>query len=254
MVALMGVAFLVTAIRLRPDPGELLSGLLVPRIPSGGAIVTLGLVGTTVVPYNLFMGSALARRQRLSDMRLGLAVAIGGGGLISLAIVVVGTTLGGGLEYERLAAVLASRLGEGAEISFALGLFGAGFTSAITAPLAAAITARTLLGRRDDPSWHESSPRYRATWAGVLLVGVLFGVAGIRPVPAIILAQALNGLLLPLVAVFLWIVMNDRTLLGKEGTSSRFHNLVMGAVVAACLVLGLRGIWAAAQNAIAALG
>jgi NRAMP (natural resistance-associated macrophage protein)-like metal ion transporter len=56
LVAVMGVAFLVTAVRLGPDLGELLSGLLVPRVPSGSTVLVLGLVGTTVVPYNLFLG------------------------------------------------------------------------------------------------------------------------------------------------------------------------------------------------------
>jgi len=49
LVAVMGVAFLVTAVRLGPDLGELLKGLLVPRIPVGGTVLVLGLVGTTVV-------------------------------------------------------------------------------------------------------------------------------------------------------------------------------------------------------------
>ena len=51
-----------------------------------------------------------------------------------------GWALGGGLEYPRLAAVLTERFGRAGELSLAFGLFGAGFTSAITAPLAAAIS------------------------------------------------------------------------------------------------------------------
>ena len=123
LVAVMGVAFLVTAIRLGPDLGELLRGLLVPSIPVGGTILVLGLVGTTVVPYNLFLGSALARECKIEEMRWGLAVAIVGGGVISLGVLVVGSALGGGLEYERLAAVLGDRLGRGAGASLAIGLF-----------------------------------------------------------------------------------------------------------------------------------
>jgi Mn2+/Fe2+ NRAMP family transporter len=161
LVALMGVAFLVTAIRLGPDLGELLTGLVVPRIPVGSTVLVLALVGTTVVPYNLFLGSALARDNDLGEMRWGLAVAVIGGGIISLGVLVVGSALGGGLEYERLAMVLGDRLGRGAEASLAIGLFAAGFTSAITAPLAAAITARSLLGEKDDPRWSEGSLRYR---------------------------------------------------------------------------------------------
>jgi Mn2+/Fe2+ NRAMP family transporter len=251
LVAVMGVAFLVTAIRLGPDVGELLRGLLIPSIPAGGTVLVLGLVGTTVVPYNLFLGSSLARDSGLPEMRWGLAVAILGGGIISLGVLVVGSALGGGLQYERLAAVLGDRLGGGAEVSLAIGLFAAGFTSAVTAPLAAALTARSLLGDRDDPRWSEQSLRYRAAWIGVLATGMAFGIADVRPIPVIILAQAFNGLILPLVAVFLWMATNDRQLLGADGVNSKWQNVLMGAVTVVCAVLGGRGLLAAGAGLLA---
>jgi Mn2+/Fe2+ NRAMP family transporter len=254
LVAVMGVAFLVTAVRLAPDAGKLLEGLLVPRIPAGSTVLVLGLVGTTVVPYNLFLGSALARGSRLGEMRWGLVLAVGGGGLISLGVLVVGTALGGGLEYARLGAVLGERLGSGAAWSLAVGLFAAGFSSAITAPLAAAITARTLVGGAERPEWSERSSRFRAVWVGVLLFGAGFGVAGVQPIPVIILAQAFNGLLLPLAAVFLWLTMNDRRLLGERGVNTLAQNALMGAIVVACVALGLRGLAAAVRSAVALLG
>jgi manganese transport protein len=254
LVAFMGLAFVVTAVRLGPEVLDLLTGLVVPRIPAGSTILVLGLVGTTVVPYNLFLGSALARDSDLTEMRWGLGVAVIGGGVISLGVLVVGTALGGGLEYAELASVLDRRLGSGAGTSLALGLFAAGFTSAITAPLAAALAARSLLASADESRWGVNSRLFTAVWVGVLAVGVAFGVAGVRPVPVIILAQAFNGLLLPLVAVFLWKTMNDRHLLGEIGVNSVAQNVVMGAVVTACLVLGLRGLVAALATATKLMG
>jgi manganese transport protein len=206
------------------------------------------------VPYNLFLGSALARDCDLGEMRWGLAVAVVGGGVISLGVLVVGSALGGGLEYERLAAVLDERLGGGAGASLALGLFAAGFTSAITAPLAAALAARSLFGGEGDDRWAPRSARFRAVWMSVLLAGMAFGVADVRPIPVIILAQAFNGLLLPLVAVFLWMTMNDRRLLGDEGVNSMAQNVFMGAVVLVCIGLGLRGLIAAFSGAWKLLG
>ncbi len=245
LVALMGIAFLVTAVRLGPSFKELFSGLIIPRVPQGSTLLVLGLIGTTVVPYNLFLGSALARGSRLGEMRLGLALAIGGGGLISLGVLVVGTSLGGGLEFGRLATVLGRELGRGSKVALALGLFGAGFTSAITAPLAAAITTRTLLGGEEGRLWAEDSLRYRLVWISVLVIGTVFGMTGVKPIPMIILAQAFNGILLPLIAIFLWITMNDRTLFGERGANNLFQNLVMGIVVLVCVILGLRGLLAA---------
>jgi Mn2+/Fe2+ NRAMP family transporter len=209
----------------------------------------LGLVGTTVVPYNLFLGSALARECDLGEMRWGLAVAVVGGGVISLGVLVAGSALGGGLEYDRLAAVLDGRLGGGAGASLAIGLFAAGFTSAVTAPFAAALTAKSLLGEKGDQRWSEQGWLFRTVWAGVLMTGVAFGVADVRPIPVIILAQAFNGLLLPLIAIFLWLTMNDARLLGTQGVNTRTQNLVTGIVVLVCVVLGLRGLAAAVAGA-----
>jgi Mn2+/Fe2+ NRAMP family transporter len=131
---------------------------------------------------------------------------------------------------------------------FAWGLFAAGFSSAITAPLAAAVTAGSLF---EDGSgrWHARGPRYRAVWMGVLAVGAAFGLAGVPPIPAIILAQALNGVVLPFAAVFLLVVVNDRALMGDDGINRPATNVVMSAVVAATLVLGVSGVLKAAASA-----
>ncbi|MCP3960184.1 MAG: divalent metal cation transporter [bacterium] len=253
LVAIMGGAFLLTGLLLKPPPGEVLSGLFVPSVPPDAGLLVLGLVGTTVVPYNLFLGSGIARGQRLGEARLGLAVAICLGGLISMAVMLVGNAVEGAFSYPEVGAVLASQLGAWAAWLFALGLFAAGFSSAVTAPLAAAITARSLFAAGpEDESWNERSWRYRSVWLGVLAVGAAFGLAEVSPVPAIIAAQALNGILLPVVAVFLWLVMNDRELLG-DAVNGRRSNVVMGLVVAVAVVLGGRGVWLALNAILARL-
>jgi len=243
LVAVMGVAFLVTAWRLGPSVPALLRGAIVPALPEGSGLLVLGLVGTTVVPYNLFLGSGLARGQTLGDLRFGLSVAVLLGGMISMGIVVVGTAVRGPFGFDALAGVLEQRLGEGARMLFAAGLFSAGFSSAVTAPLAAAITARGLF---DDGRgrWSAGSWRFRATWFGVLAAGVGFGLAGVRPVPAILLAQALNGILLPLVAVFLLLSVNDRRLMGS-GINGAAGNTAMAAVVLVTFLLGATHLTAA---------
>ena len=109
----------------------------------------------------------------------------------------------------------------------------------------AAITARSLFATGpDDAAWGDRSWRYRSVWLGVLAAGAVFSLTGVRPVPAIIAAQALNGVLLPVVAIFLMLVMNDRKLLG-DAVNGRVANAVMGLVVAIAVVLGARGLWRA---------
>jgi Mn2+/Fe2+ NRAMP family transporter len=246
-VAVMGVAFLVTAVSLAPDLGELLVGSFVPRAPEGSGWLVLGLLGTTVVPYNLFLGSGIAAGERLDEMRFGLSVAVVLGGIISLGILVVGTAVSGELTFPALAAVLAERLGGWAATLFGAGLLAAGFSSAVTAPLAAAVTLRGLAASREDPAWGPRSLRFRAVWGGVLLVGIVFGVLDVRPIPAILLAQALNGLLLPLAAVFLLVAINDRELMG-ERVNGAVANAVAALVVGVSVLLGLRQVLSAAAK------
>jgi Mn2+/Fe2+ NRAMP family transporter len=239
VVALMGVTFLATAMLVGPPVGELVRGTFVPSLPDGSSLLVLGLIGTTVVPYNLFLGSGIAAGQKLGEMRFGLSIAVVLGGLISMGVLVVGATVTGPFGFEALADALAERLGRWASVFFAFGLFAAGLSSAVTAPLAAAITARGLFGTAEDDRWTERSPRYRAVWFCVLAAGVFFGLIDIRPIPAIILAQALNGVLLPFVAVFLFLVVNDRSLMGDRGVNGLLPNLLMSVVVAVTIVLGV---------------
>lgn len=251
LVALMGVSFLVTAVSVLPPAGELLRGLFVPSAPSGAGLLVLGLVGTTVVPYNLFLGSGLAAGQRLDEIRFGLGVAVVLGGVISMGVVVVGGALDGPFAFDALARELSGRLGPWAAHLFGWGLAAAGLTSAVTAPLAAALTARGLFGEGpDDPRWGARSWRYRGVWLTVLAVGVGFGVSAVRPVPAILLAQAFNGVLLPVAAVFLLLAVNDRRLMGATAINGVLGNVLTTLVVAVTVVLGVSGVLRAGASAL----
>jgi Mn2+/Fe2+ NRAMP family transporter len=170
-------------------------------------------------------------------MRFGLGVSVALGGLISMGILVVGTAVTGTFSFAGLATTLTQELGPWAGKLFAVGLFAAGLSSAITAPLAAAITTRGLFGHDDARRWQAHSWRYRSIWIAVLVVGMSFGLAGVRPVPAIVAAQAANGILLPLLAVFLIVAVNDRGLMGTA-VNGRISNLAMSCATAVCFLLG----------------
>lgn len=234
IVFLMGVAFAYVAVGTAPDAAKLASSLVVPRIPDGSLVLVIGLIGTTIVPYNLFLGSGIGQGQTLSEMRWGIGLAVLIGGLISMAILMAGTLVTGTFSFQNVSETLSSRVGPWAGSLFAFGLFAAGFTSALTAPLAAAVTAKSLLG------WSETGWPYRLVWLVVMAVGLGFGLLGVKPVPVIVLAQAANGLLLPVVTVFLLLAVNK---LPVAYRNSLWQNLAMGLVVAVTAFLGLRNLW-----------
>ena len=249
VVALMGFTFLIVGLSMPIDTSALVKGLFVPSFPEGGILLTLGLVGTTIVPYNIFMGSGLAKGQDVKSMRFGLTIAVILGGLISMGIVLVGTSIVGDFNFENLANSLEASHGKWMAVVFAIGLFAAGFTSSITAPLAAAITLKSVSS--GDESWSEKGSKYRMAWGFILLTGLVFGLTGVKPIPVIILAQAANGLILPVLAIFLWIISNNSTI-AKEYANSHFVNLAMAITVFVATVLGLINVFKAVFTALSA--
>ncbi|MFB6249728.1 MAG: Nramp family divalent metal transporter [Salinibacter sp.] len=242
VVAVMGACFLTAAVLLDPPVAAVLRGSLLPQFPDGSGLLILGLIGTTVVPYNLFLGGGVPEGQSIREMRLSLPVAVVLGGLVSLSVLVVGASMTDAFTFQALADQLTRQLGGWAAYLLGGGLYAAGFSSAITASMAAAITAKGLAADPDAPAWQDDGRYYRLVWGGVLAVGVGFGVAQVQPVPAIILAQALNGIILPVVAIYLLLMVNSAAALGPEQINSPGYNVLMGLVVFVTIVLGVTNV------------
>jgi Mn2+/Fe2+ NRAMP family transporter len=244
-VAVMGAVFVATAVLVAPHLGALLRGALVPHVPTGGDLTVLALVGTTIVPYNLFLHAAAVRERwqspdDLPAARLDLVLAIGLGGIVSAAVVVTAAAAleGGNVESASdMAHQLTPILGDWAGHAFALGYAAAGISSAITAPLAAAYTLLDALGRGRDV--RAALPR--VVWGSCVLFGAAAALSAVRPVPLIFVAQVVNGIVLPLVAVVLLVAMNDRRRLGAH-VNGIAANLLGGIVVLLCIVLGVRAV------------
>ena len=204
LIAVMTGVFLLAALATLGAPRSL---AFTPPTGSDGRLA-LALLGTTVVPYNLFLhGRALLDRlaqatpttaadsEALARAARGDTLgAVAAGGLITAAILFLAAgSTGSGSSLERLAAPLTPLLGEAAAPFIALGLFAAGLSSALTAPLAAAWALAGLF--RWSPSLDDG--RTRATALAVLACGALGAGVGSQPLELILLAQAANALALP---------------------------------------------------------
>lgn len=208
LVTLMGGIFLIGLIFIPVDWGLAFKGFLVLSIPDGALIKTIALVGTTVVTYNLFLhGSAAKEYWRGANRQFawrreltGMAIFLPLGGIISAAILIAGAALDTDTisSVGDISAVIRPVAGPFAEIMFGVGLFAAGITSAVTAPLAAACGIRELFGWPDD----RGHIGFRIVWISVLVTGMTFALLERNPLEIIIAAQAANGLLLPLIAGF----------------------------------------------------
>lgn len=241
-VVIMGIGFLITAILIQPSFTEIAKGAFIPRFPSSAqaGVLVLGLIGTTIVPYNLFLGSGISSdKQTIKEMRFGISIAIIMGGIFSMAVLIVGTSVTGAFSFEELAFALNEKIGVAGKYLLGFGLFAAGFTSAITAPLASAITLKSLFGNKNQQKWEPGSIYFKLGWGVILIAGIGFALGNVKPIPAIVLAQALNGFLLPFVSIFLFIVINNKRITGDENSNPFMLNILMILVIFVTLVLGL---------------
>lgn len=244
LVLLMSLSFIMAAILVSPILIDLLKGLFIPKIPEGGLLTIIALVGTTVVPYNLFLHASLVNEKwtspnDLKHMRADTVISIALGGLVSMAIVVAASSVQNGQIESALdlAKTLEPVYGTAARYFFGIGLFAAGVTSAITAPLAAAYVASNIFG------WETSLKHkyFRLIWMVVLFMGILSLYFKIRPIEIIKFAQVANGLLLPVIAIFLVWICNKKRVLGKFA-NTEFQRIIGYFIVAIAFFLGCIGI------------
>lgn len=252
VVALMGIAFIYVAFQTDFSFGKILQSAVVLSFPEGSSLLIIGLVGTTIVPYNLFLASGISQGQSIAEMRVGIVIAVLIGGLISMAIMLVGAQLIGEFSFAALAEIMKTKMGNSGGSLFAFGLFAAGLTSSITAPLAAAVTAKSLFGS-DKEEWNLNGKYFRFVWGGILLIGLISGLTIGKSIPAIIAAQAINGALLPIVAIFLILAVNDSSLIPKAYLNSNFSNITMILLVTVSCFLGINNIFSALGKTIESL-
>jgi manganese transport protein len=215
MVFIMGISFVYLVFQMDVDWTAVLAGAIFPRIPDKSGTLLIALIGTTIVPYNLFLGAGIRHQQTIWEMRWGIGIAVLMGGLISIFILLAGQLLQGPFSFQNMYQFLDQRYGKFSAAIFGIGLFAAGLSSAITAPLAAAICGESMFGSRQT-QWLKNKSSFNKTWMIVLAVGCFFSLTRIQPIPAIILAQGINGLLLPLVCVAMYLVIQDKNLLSPE--------------------------------------
>ncbi len=264
LVTLMSIMFVWTAIASNPDWSAVAAGLI-PRIPGvaaeaasgeGGeqvansgfdfgsmSLFVIGLIGTTVVPYNLFLHASSAaekwpadseseKRLRIQASFWDTAISVLIGGVVTGSILITMAVAFEGAspptKANEVAAQLGNSQGDWARVVFAIGLCAAGLSSAITAPVAAAYATAGCFG------WPCKLADIRLKWVAtvVVLVGVVLAVGlGSSPLRIIVLAQVANGLLLPLVAVFLLYVANQSRLMGN------FKNSIVANVFGTVVIL-----------------
>jgi len=243
MVLIMSVTFLGTALMVLPSLKELIVGLI-PKYNSDSILTVVALVGTTVVPYNLFLHAALVSQKwknptDLQKLRKDTVISVLLGGLVSIAILITSANTGltDVVNGKDLAEGVTPILGDFGKYFIGVGLFAAGITSAITAPLAGGLVIAACFEWSTDLK----TPKIRWAISLILFLGLFFASFGIKPVTLITLAQLTNGILLPLISAYIIWLVNQRQLLGNYINGIKF-NLFAFIIWIITLLLGLKSI------------
>lgn len=244
LVLIMSLSFLTSAIIVQPDFILIIKGLFIPNFPEGSLLVIIGLIGTTVVPYNIFLHASLVsdKWDSISDLKfvkIDTLLAVVLGGIISLSVMITASAIGDVniQSASDLALGIEPLFGAFSKLIISLGLFAAGLTSSVTAPLAAAYVTCGCMG------WEANirSKKFRVIWLVVLFLGVIFSSLDFSSIDIIKFAQVANGILLPVIAVFLLIVANNARLLNNQ-VNGYFLNLITIIIILFTMFIGIKSV------------
>jgi Mn2+/Fe2+ NRAMP family transporter len=226
-IAALAVWSLVVFFSYRPDWPVVLSGL-VPSIPTSPSalVFALALVGTTITPYLLFYMQASVvdkgvDRQSAAYARLDVFLGAALAGLFAFFIIVVtGSVLHpAGIQVtsaEAAAQALVPLAGARAGLLFAVGLCGASLLGAVIMPLSTSYAICEAFGWESGISKNfREAPVFMSLFTLLIVLGaIVVLIPGISLIPLIISAQIANGVLLPIVLVFILRLATDRRVMG----------------------------------------
>ncbi len=243
-VSIMAFIFVITMFVVKPDMAEVFSGV-VPTVPSGAIMTCVALIGTTVVPYNLFIHATSSHKTwketadiPLSQFDVSFSMIVGG--IITGAVMVTAGTVVRGLEINSavdMAQQLKPLLGNFAVPFLAVGLIAAGISSAVITPLGVSYVLGGLFGWELD----KKDKRFFATNVAIILFGIVGAATGFNPLTIIMAAQAVNGVFLPVSVITLLYLASKRSVMGDY--KNNLTQILLGlCVFVISLIIGVSSI------------
>ena len=240
VMTLVFFAYPVAAILARPDWGEVARGTFIPTFHADQEYLFLlvGLLGTTITPFmQLFQQSStvergVARRHYGPERVDAYAGAIFSNLISITMIIATAATLHQAGQTEIESAADAARAlepiaGNAAKALFAVGLMGASLLAGAVLPLATAYAVSEVFGMPKGVNLDfRRAPIFFGLFTGIIFIGAALALIPNLPVIQLLVSvQVLNGMLLPIMLVFILKLVNDQPLM-KELKNSRTYNLL----------------------------
>ena len=241
---------------VHPPLAQVARDLIVPQIPTGKLsdvmLIIIGLVGTTVAPWQLFFQQSCVIDKRITphfiryerlDLWLGIALVIVGAVAI---IAFTAATFAGRPEFGNftdangIAAGLEKHVGKTAGVMFAIALIDAALIGASAVSLSTAYAIGDVFSARH--SLHRKVTDAKGFYAVYFLLIAVAAAIVLTPSSPLglltVAVQVLAGVLLPSATVFLLLLCNDKPVLGPW-VNTRWLNAFTGAVIAVLVLLSV---------------
>ena len=240
------VTYVVAGVMVGPDWGDALNATLIPRFSTDPQYfsVLVANIGTTIAPWMIFLAQSNvveknARAEDLPYQRIDTVTGSVVASAISWFIILTtgavlfpaGIAVNGA---EDAASALAPLVGPYAEALFGAGLVGASFLAACVLPgiTSSAICEAFGWERGADRSWQEA-PVYRGIITAIIyLSAVIVIVPNVNLFGIMMLAQVINGVLLPVLLVFMVLIAGDRHVMGRFANGRIWNGLTWFTIIA----------------------
>ena len=244
------VTYVVAGIMVGPDWGDALNATLIPRFSSDPQYfsVLVANIGTTIAPWMIFLAQSnvVEKNAHAEDLPYQRIDTVTGSVVASAISWFIILTTGAVLfpagiavsSAEDAASALAPLVGPYAEALFGAGLVGASFLAACVLPgiTSSAICEAFGWERGADRSWQEA-PVYRGIITAITFVSALIVIIpNVDLFGIMMLAQVINGVLLPVLLVFMVLIAGDRHVMGKYANGRVWNGLTWFTIIAVVIL------------------
>lgn len=245
-IACVFVTYIVAGVMVGPNWGDAVLHTVIPHVEATPQYLSLlvASVGTAIAPWMLFLAQSNvveknAHADDLPYQRVDTVTGAVAASVISWFIILTtGAVLHpAGVEVsgaEDAAAALAPLVGDYAELLFGAGLTGASFLAACVLPGITSSAVCEAFGweRGADRSWAEA-PTYRGIITAVIAVSaVVVMLPNVNLFGIMMIAQVINGVLLPVLLVFMVLIASDKHVMGRYANGRVWNALTWFTIVA----------------------
>ncbi|MCX6778675.1 MAG: divalent metal cation transporter [Candidatus Magasanikbacteria bacterium] len=254
--SLFYLVYIVNGFLVHPDFGAAMGALVTPHIQwtTPFLLTLIAMIGTTITPWGQFFIQSYVvdkglniKHYKIEKIEVFLGAFLTN--IVSFFIIVstAATLYKHGIRIEDAsdaAVALRPLAGHFAEILFAFGLFCSSMLGAFILPTTTAYALCEAFGWEYgfNTKWKDAKAFYGIILLSLVVAGVIVLLPGIPLISVMLFSQDINGILLPIILIFVMIIINDKKVMGQY-VNKRSGNIIAWLTVLGIIVLTILLLW-----------